>query len=123
MGMARNTLLEPNNFIPQWEAGGVEQMEVSSTLKALRQKYDLIHKTVQAKQNQLDSMKRELEKAGEQEIFLTEMNQLQTGSVDGTQEEFDALEEEHRFEMLTQNQYQHMMDRMSKDLISSQLRS
>ena len=103
--MARNTLLEPNNFIPQWEAGGVEQMEVSSTLKALRQKYDLIHKTVQAKQNQLDSMKRELEKAGEQEIFLTEMNQLQTGSVDGTQEEFDALEEEHRFEMLTQNQY------------------
>jgi len=33
------------------------------------------------------------------------MNQLQTGSVDGTQEEFDALEEEHRFEMLTQNQY------------------
>lgn len=46
MHMQRNTLLEPNNFIPQWEAGGVEQMEVSATLKALRQKYDLIHKTV-----------------------------------------------------------------------------
>ena len=27
--MQRNTLLEPNNFIPQWEAGGVEQKEVS----------------------------------------------------------------------------------------------
>ena len=46
-------------------------------------------------------MKRDLEKAGEQEIFSTEMNQLQTGSVDGTQEEFDTLEEEHNFEMLT----------------------
>lgn len=48
--MQRNTLLEPNNFIPQWEAGGVEQKEVSQTLKALRQKYDKIHKTVEAKQ-------------------------------------------------------------------------
>ena len=27
--MQRNTLLEPNNFIPQWEAGGEEQKEVS----------------------------------------------------------------------------------------------
>ena len=45
--MQRNTLLEPNNFIPQWEAGGEEQKEVSQTLKVLRKKYDLIHKTVQ----------------------------------------------------------------------------
>ena len=27
--MQRNTLLEPNNCIPEWEAGGVEQTEVS----------------------------------------------------------------------------------------------
>jgi hypothetical protein len=47
--MQRNTLLEPNNFIPQWEAGGEEQKEVSQTLKNLRKKYDLIHKTVQSK--------------------------------------------------------------------------
>jgi len=43
-------------------------------LKNLRKKYDLIHKTVQAKQLELDNMKRDLEKAGEQELFLTEMN-------------------------------------------------
>lgn len=49
MGMPRNTLLEPNNFIPQWESGGMEQKEVSTTLKVLRQKYDDIHKTVQEK--------------------------------------------------------------------------
>ena len=34
--MQRNTLLEPNNFIPTWEAGGEERKEVSATLKALR---------------------------------------------------------------------------------------
>lgn len=34
--MQRNTLLEPNNFIPQWEAGGEEKKEVSATLKGLR---------------------------------------------------------------------------------------
>lgn len=99
--MQRNTLLEPNNFIPQWEAGGVEQMEVSATLKALRSKYDLIHKTVQAKQQQLDDMKRDLEKAGEQELFLAEMNSLKKESMDGNQEENNSLDEEHKFEMLT----------------------
>jgi hypothetical protein len=34
--MQMNTLLEPNNFIPTWEAGGEEKKEVSVTLKTLR---------------------------------------------------------------------------------------
>jgi hypothetical protein len=34
--MQRNTLLEPNNFIPAWETGEVEKHEVSVTLKSLR---------------------------------------------------------------------------------------
>lgn len=72
--MQRNTLLEPNNFIPQWEAGGEEKKEVSATLKVLRQNFDRIHKTVQAKQNELDDLKRQLEKAGEEEIYLNDSN-------------------------------------------------
>ena len=64
-------------------------------------------------------MKKQLEKAGEQEIFLTEMNMLKKDTCDGTQEELDSLEEEHQFEKLTQQQYEHMIDRMTKDLISS----
>ena len=74
MHMQKNTLLEPNNFIPQWEAGGEEKKEVSATLKALRQKYDRIHKTVQAKQQELDDLKRKLVKESEEELFLTENN-------------------------------------------------
>jgi len=36
-------LLEPNNFIPSWEAGDEEKKEVSLALKKLRKKYDDIH--------------------------------------------------------------------------------
>ena len=43
------TLLEPNNFIPSWEAGDEEKKEVSNALKILRQKYDLIHRQVMEK--------------------------------------------------------------------------
>ena len=34
------TLLEPNNFIPSWEAGDEEKKEVSNALRVLRQQYD-----------------------------------------------------------------------------------
>lgn len=39
----QNTLLEPNNFIPSWEAGDEEKKEVSSALRKLRINYDQIH--------------------------------------------------------------------------------
>ena len=55
--MQRNTLLEPNNFIPQWEAGGEEKKEVSQNLRILRKKYDNIHKFTQEKQIDLELIK------------------------------------------------------------------
>lgn len=70
--MQRNTLLEPNNFIPNWEAGGEEKKEVSATLKALRQKYDITHKTYLQKQQELKDLQHKLEKVGEEEIYLQE---------------------------------------------------
>ena len=45
------TLLEPNNFIPSWEAGDEEKKEVSNALKSLRQRYDQIRKDVIDKEN------------------------------------------------------------------------
>ena len=36
----QSTLLEPNNFIPSWEAGDEEKKEVSLALKKLRKNYD-----------------------------------------------------------------------------------
>ena len=53
----RNTLLEPNNVIPSWEFGDEENKEVSATLRRIRQKYDDIHKTVLAKEKELEIKK------------------------------------------------------------------
>lgn len=121
--MQRNTLLEPNNFIPEWEAGGEEKKEVSHTLKTLRQKYDKIHKTVQAKQAELDDLKRKLVKASEEELYLSDVKDMESDSKVNTKSEYDQLIEEHSFEKMTQDQYEHMLKRMKGDLISSQLRS
>lgn len=54
----QSTLLEPNNFIPSWEAGDEEIKEVSVALKNLRKKYDDIHKATQKKEHELDQIKK-----------------------------------------------------------------
>ena len=53
----QNTLLEPNNFIPSWEAGDEEKKEVSSALRTLRLKYDKIHQKVMEKDDQLELLR------------------------------------------------------------------
>ena len=50
-------MLEPNNFIPSWEAGDEEKKEVSSTLRKLRIKYDNINKLVREKEKELEELK------------------------------------------------------------------
>ena len=50
----QNTLLEPNNFIPSWEAGDEEKKEVSSALRTLRINYDQIHQKVMEKDAELE---------------------------------------------------------------------
>ena len=121
--MQRNTLLEPNNFIPAWETGEVEKHEVSVTLKSLRLQFDRIHKTVQAKQQELDDLKRQLEKTGEEEISLSDSNAMKASTTQGNANELEALVEEHDFQKMTTESYAYMLKRMKADLISSQLRS
>ena len=48
------TLLEPNNFIPSWEAGDEEKKEVSIALKTLRENYDYYHRLVVEKERGLE---------------------------------------------------------------------
>ena len=50
------TLLEPNNFIPSWEAGDEEKKEVSNALKNLREKFDRIHRQVAEKAESLKQL-------------------------------------------------------------------
>lgn len=51
------TLLEPNNFIPSWEAGDEEKKEVSTALRTLREKYDYYHRLVMEKERALEQLK------------------------------------------------------------------
>ena len=50
----QNTLLEPNNFIPSWEAGDEEKKEVSNALRTLREKYDYYHRLVMERERALE---------------------------------------------------------------------
>jgi hypothetical protein len=61
-----NTLLEPNNFIPSWEAGDEEKKEVSVALRKLREKYDQIHKKVSEKKNANETLEKDIKKAKEE---------------------------------------------------------
>jgi hypothetical protein len=51
-----NTLLEPNNFIPSWEAGDEEKKEVSSALRKLREKYDQIFRLAESKRKEFEQL-------------------------------------------------------------------
>ena len=50
------TLLEPNNFIPSWEAGDEEKKEVSNALRNLREKHDQIKRLVVEKERALEQL-------------------------------------------------------------------
>ena len=48
--------------------------EVSDTLTALRKKYDTVHRMVNAKQKELDDLKKQLHKTTEEELLLMNSN-------------------------------------------------
>jgi hypothetical protein len=56
-------------------------------------------------------------------MFITENNESQSNNVIETKTELEQLQEEHKFQLLTQAQYEHVLARMKKDLIASQLKS
>ncbi len=66
-----NTLLEPNNFIPSWEAGDEEKKEVSVALRKLREKYDQIHKKVSEKKNANETLEKDIKKAKEEQKIVS----------------------------------------------------
>lgn len=117
--MPKNTLLEPANVVAAWGDQNEEAKEVSVTLKAMRQKYDKIHQVVLAKQEELDNLKRQLEKAGEEEIHVNYMHDTTEDTIKGTKDALDLLMEDHEFEKLTQKQYEFVKKRMQADLVSS----
>ena len=56
-------------------------------------------------------------------MFLSEDEQNKDNRDKQSKAELDMLKDEHKFELLTQAQYEHVLARMKKDLIASQLKS
>ena len=118
----QNTLLEPNNVIPSWEFGDEENKEVSGTLRRIRQKYDNIHKTVLAKERELEIKKRDLEQAKNEEAGIEDRVMRKTDGLEGTKSKLDEIQDSHEYQMMVQRSYQHMIQRMQSDLISIQIK-
>lgn len=66
-----HTLLEPNNFIPSWEAGDEEKKEVSNALLNLRKDYDQIHKRAVERDRELTQLMADIKKAEQEEKMVS----------------------------------------------------
>lgn len=116
--MEQATLLEPNNVIPSWEIGDEEKKEVSETLRKLRLKYDNIHKTLIAREKELETMKSKLDQANRDEYDIEMRSTKQNFGIGNKQSELDKIKDEHDFELMAQRSYRHMLQRMKKDAIA-----
>lgn len=100
------------------EAGDEEKKEVSIALRRLRLNYDTIHKLAVRKEEQLELIRKGVDK-----ITMEEQNvEKDTGGTkdiiqNGTIELGD-VKKRHDYETLYYFTYSHMLDRMKKDLIS-----
>lgn len=56
---------------------------------------------VESKEKELDTLNKELVKAAEEEMYITDNNQSQSNNVIQTKTELEQLQEEHKFELLT----------------------
>ena len=94
----QSTLLEPTNFIPNWEAGGEEKKEVSQTLRKLRMKYDGISKMVKEKERELEELKKKLEQKHDEEYALEDTLFKKTSHLEGNEGELAEIKDEQDFE-------------------------
>jgi len=117
-----NTLLEPNNFIPSWEDGGEEKMEVSSTLRQLRIDYDIIARKTKQRKEELELLKADIKKAKEEEKRVSSDTGGADADMDKTKAELDYQKNKHDTHLMENMAYNYMLDRMKRDLISLTLR-
>ena len=115
------TLLEPNNFIPSWEAGDEEKKEVSSTLRKLRIKYDNINKLVREKERELEELKKKLEQKGTEEYKVEDALYKKADTIQTAEEELAQIKDEHDFELMFQRTYYDRSTRMKRGVIALQI--
>jgi hypothetical protein len=112
------TLLEPNNVIPSWEAGDEEKKEVSKALRDLRKKYDHMHRMVKDKSNELNLLDKEMKRAQGEEKAVSRDFGSGNKEFEEAELRLELFCEAHDFQRMNTRTYRYMLDRMSKDLIA-----
>ena len=113
-----NTLLEPNNFIPSWEAGDEEKKEVSNALLNLRKKYDQISKIRREHEEKKCALDKDIHKAKEEFKIVSKSFGGASKDTELSNLELKEVREQHDYETWYNLTYEHMLDRMKADLIS-----
>jgi hypothetical protein len=78
---------------------------------------------VVAKEEQLEQLKKGVEKAGQEEVKVEQETSGSNLETEQAKVELQDVTERHEFEKMYNEQYKYMLDRMKKDLISLQLTS
>ena len=92
-------------------------------MRALRKKFDQVHKRTEEKKNDLELIQKEVKKISGEEKTVEEGTNAMNAEMANAQSAQDTVAETHDFELLNQATYQHMLRRMKKDLIAHQLKS
>lgn len=68
-------------------------------------------------------MQKKLEQKNNEEVVVEDTLFRKTYNIKSTSTELDDIKLEHDFELMYQRSYYHILDRMKKDLIATQLKS
>ena len=88
------------------------------TLRKLRIKYDTISKLVKEKERELEDLRKKADNKSEEEFKFEDSLFRKTTFMKSTDDELSQIREEHDFELMFQRSYQHVIERMKRDLIA-----
>lgn len=89
-------------MIPSWECGGEEIKEVSVTMRKLRQQYDLVRRQVEAKEQELEKVKRRLETQQNEEFYIEDDVYRKDNGIQESKTEMEEIKEASDFEQMKQ---------------------
>ena len=91
----QTTLLDPNNFIPSWEAGDEEIKEVGHALKKYREKFDDVHIMTKQKEHDLELIQKGVKKITEEEKQVEKLTGGNQGEILRNTESLEEVKTQH----------------------------
>merc|ERR1712096_114151 len=99
-----------------------DKKEIALVLSQLRKKYDEIKLSVKAKQDDLDSMRRETEQITLMEEQTEQTEDTIKNRIETLKEQIEQTRIRHEEAMTNRDIYMHMLNRMKKDRIATDIK-